>query len=47
MNVNTSNKAIDGPEGISNMYANKIPKTDAIIPDNCVAMRVDLKDLPI
>ena len=45
--MHTSNNAIDGPDGISSMYANKIPINEQLIPHICVPIRVDLNELPI
>ena len=46
-NMHTSNNAIDGPDGISRMYANKIPINEQLIPHICVPIRVDLNERPI
>ena len=45
--MHTSNNAIDGPDWISRMYANKIPINEQLIPHICVPIRVDLNERPI
>ena len=45
-NTITSNRAIDGPEGISRIYETTIPKKAANIAIACVNNIVDLRDLP-